>query len=73
MRVILNKVCNNDDMFGKFSIEKALCVQPTNDQLTKHNDAFLQHFRRNGNSNINNTAQDQQVDATCTQNHYRYV
>ncbi|GFT52452.1 ATP-dependent DNA helicase [Nephila pilipes] len=48
MRVLLNKGWNNDNMNGKFSIEKALFIYPTNDQVTKHNNALLQHFRRKG-------------------------
>ncbi|GFT74328.1 ATP-dependent DNA helicase [Nephila pilipes] len=54
MRELLNKVCNNDDMNGEFSTEKTLRIYPTNDQVTKHNDAVLQHFRKKRDCNIEN-------------------
>ncbi|KAF8771575.1 ATP-dependent DNA helicase PIF1 like protein [Argiope bruennichi] len=68
MRVLLNKVCNNDDRNGEFSIEKALRMCPTYDHVTKYNDSVLQHFPRKeiGISRIK--TQDQLVDATRTLN-----
>ncbi|GFY55453.1 ATP-dependent DNA helicase [Trichonephila inaurata madagascariensis] len=68
MRVLLNKVCNNDDINGELLIEKALRIYPTNDQVTKHNDAVLQHFRRKRIAISRIKAQDQLVDATRTRN-----
>ncbi len=42
LEVLLNKV--STDTTGEFSIEKALRIYPTNDQVARHNEKVLQTF-----------------------------
>ncbi|CAH2096514.1 unnamed protein product [Euphydryas editha] len=52
------------DASNEFSIEKALSVYPTNDQVTKQNDKVLQYFERKRTNIYTIKAQDQLIDAT---------
>jgi len=51
-------------MIGEFSIEKALRIYPTNQQVNKHNRKVLEHFGITGAEIFKIRAQDQLVDAT---------
>lgn len=62
LTILLKKV--STDANNAFSIEKALRIYPTNDQVTKHNDKVLQYFEKKGTNIYTITAQDQLIDAT---------
>ncbi|GFS64628.1 hypothetical protein TNCV_4684591 [Trichonephila clavipes] len=57
---LMQKVSSNSS--EEFSIEKALCIYPTN-QANKHYAAILEHFRKNKQM-FKITAQDQLIDGT---------
>jgi hypothetical protein len=55
---------NSNEPINEFSIEKALRIFPTNEQVNKHNEAVLQHFRDKKTQMFKIKAQDMLVDST---------
>src|SRR5271154_5268824 len=49
---------------GEFSIDKALRIYPTNQQVLDHNDSVLKYFRSKGTQMFRIIAQDQLLDTT---------
>ncbi|XP_044599069.1 ATP-dependent DNA helicase PIF1-like [Cotesia glomerata] len=62
MEVFLSKV--STDATDEFSIERALRIYPTNDQVARHNEKVLQSFEDKGTTIYTINAQDQLIDAT---------
>jgi len=54
----------NVNMVGEFSIERALRIYPTNQQVNENNRKVLEHFGTTGAEIFKIRAQDQLVDAT---------
>ncbi|GIY13378.1 hypothetical protein CEXT_515401 [Caerostris extrusa] len=59
--ILLEKV--STDTSNEFSIEKALRIYPTNDQVARHNEKVLQSFEDKGTVIYTIKAQDQLIDA----------
>lgn len=59
---LMQKVSSNNS--GEFSIEKALRIYPTNQQVNEHNAAVLEHFRKKKTQTFKILAQDQLIDGT---------
>lgn len=59
---LMQKVSSNSS--GEFSIEKALRIYPTNQQVNKHNSAVLEHFRKKNTQMFKIIAQDQLIDGS---------
>ncbi|GIY69592.1 ATP-dependent DNA helicase [Caerostris darwini] len=59
--ILLGKV--STDISNEFSIEKALRIHPTNDQVTRHNEKVLQSFEDKGTVIYTIKAQDQLIDS----------
>ncbi|XP_054746145.1 ATP-dependent DNA helicase PIF1-like [Anastrepha obliqua] len=62
LEILLEKV--STDATNEFSIEKALRIYPTNDQVARHNEKVLQSFENKGTVIYTIKAQDQLIDAT---------
>ena len=62
MSVLIDRVSIQED--GEFSIEKALRIFPTNQQVDDHNRRVLEHFRSKHVEMFKITARDTLVDAT---------
>ncbi|XP_054745977.1 ATP-dependent DNA helicase PIF1-like [Anastrepha obliqua] len=62
LEILLEKV--STDATNEFSIEKALRIYPTNDQVGRHNEKVLQSFENKGAVIYTTKAQDQLIDAT---------
>jgi len=62
VRFLLGKV--STDTNNEFSIERALRIYPTNDQVAKHNEKVLRSFEKRGIAIYTIKAQDQLIDAT---------
>ncbi|GIY76451.1 ATP-dependent DNA helicase [Caerostris darwini] len=59
--ILLGKV--STDTSNAFSIEKALRIYPTNDQVARHNEKILRSFEDKGTVIYTIKAQDQLIDA----------
>ncbi|KAJ8719782.1 hypothetical protein PYW08_011957 [Mythimna loreyi] len=59
---LMQKVSSNSS--GEFSIEKALRIYPTNQQVNKHNSAVLEHFRKKNTQMFKIIAQDRLIDGS---------
>ena len=62
LNTLLKKVSKRED--GQFSIERAIRIYPTNDQVKKHNKKVLRHFRKKRVEMYTFKAQDQIIDST---------
>ncbi|GBP69404.1 hypothetical protein EVAR_54823_1 [Eumeta japonica] len=70
LEVLLGKV--STDTSDEFSIEKALRIYPTNNQVASHNEKVLQTFEDKGTTIYTIKAQDQLIDATRNLAKYSY-
>ncbi|GFT69099.1 ATP-dependent DNA helicase [Trichonephila clavipes] len=64
---LMQKVSSNSSR--EFSIEKALRIYPTNQQVNKHNAAVLEHLRKKNTQMFKIIAQDQLLDGTKNNDH----
>ncbi|PRD28257.1 UNVERIFIED_CONTAM: hypothetical protein NCL1_32971 [Trichonephila clavipes] len=64
---LMQKVSSNSSR--EFSIEKALRIYPSNQQVNKHNAAVLEHLRKKNTQMFKITAQDQLLDGTKNNDH----
>ncbi|XP_054746170.1 ATP-dependent DNA helicase PIF1-like [Anastrepha obliqua] len=62
LEILIEKV--STDATNEFSIEKALRIYPTNDQVARHNEKVLHSFENKGTVIYTIKAQDQLIDAT---------
>lgn len=62
MNVLLQKVSTESS--GEFSIERALRIYPTNQQVTDHNNLVLKYYENKSTEMFTIKAQDQIVDST---------
>ncbi|KAJ8869058.1 hypothetical protein PR048_030619 [Dryococelus australis] len=66
---LISKVNTSRVATGEFSIEKALRIYPTNQQVNDHNQAVLEHFRAKGTTMFKIKAQAKLIDATRNGKH----
>ena len=62
MAMLMDRVSADED--GEFSIERALRIYPTNQQVDDHNKRVLEHFRSKGVEMFKVQAQDSLIDAS---------
>ncbi|GFR18844.1 ATP-dependent DNA helicase [Trichonephila clavata] len=62
LEILLGKV--STDAINEFSIERALRIYPTNEQVARHNEKVLLYFENKGTTIYTIKAQDQLIDAT---------